>query len=129
MYLPSTDYDIDEYKLYLNELESAISALQSVEPVIITGDFNAHYQRWAVIQTLRGVYDLIDRNSLFAVSCSSITTGPNYTYISGQTATTVDYILVNTKLVPYMNSCEILTPDPLNLSDHLPISVSICVNI
>ena len=27
-----------------------------------------------------------------------------------------------------MNSCEILTPDPLNLSDHLPISVSICVN-
>ena len=128
VYLPSTDHDIDEYKLYLNELESAISALQSVEPVIITGDFNAHYQHWAAIQTLRGGYDLIDRNSLFAVSCSSITTGPNYTYLSGQTATTVDYILVNTKLVPYVNSCEILTPDPLNLSDHLPISVSICVN-
>ena len=48
---------------------------------------------------------------IFAVSCSSIATGPNYTYLYGKTATTIDYILVNTELAPYVNSCEILTPD------------------
>ena len=107
-----------------------ISAPQSVGPVIIAGDFNAHLPALSSNTNTQGrlLNDLIDRNSLFAVSCYSITTGPNYTYPSGQTATTVDYILVNTELVPYVNSCEILTPDPLNLSDHLPISVSICVN-
>ena len=127
VYLPSTDHDIDEYKLYLNELESAINALQSVGPVIVAGDFNAHLPALGSNTNTQGrlLNDLIDRNSLFAVSCSNITTGPNYTYLSDQTATTVDYILVNTELVSYVNSCEILTPDPLNLSDHL---LSICVN-
>ena len=42
VYLPCTDHDIDEYKLYLNELESAISARQSQGPVIVAGDFNVH---------------------------------------------------------------------------------------
>ena len=47
---------------------------------------------------------------IFAVSCSSIATGSNYTYLYGKTATTIDYILVNTELAPYVN-CKILTPD------------------
>ena len=70
--------------------------------------------------------DLLHRYSLYPVSCSSIATGPNYTYFSGQMVTTVDYILISSALASSVNSCKTLAHAPLNVSDHLPISVTIC---
>ena len=129
VYLPSTDHDIEEYKHYLNVLECAISALQSEGQVIVVGDYNAH------LPTLQHnnantqgqlLADLLHCYNLFPVSCSNIATEPKYTYFSGQTTTTVDYILINPELAPSVNSCTTLAHAPLNVSDHLPISISIC---
>ena len=97
--------------------------------VIVVGDFNAHLPtlqhnnantQWQLLA------DLLHCHNLFPVSCSSIATGPKYTYFSGQTTTTVDYILISPELAPSVNSCTTLAHAPLNVSDHLPISISIC---
>ena len=129
VYLPSTDHDIEEYKHYLNVLECAISALQSEGQVIVVGDFNAHLptlqQNNANTQG-QLLADLLHCHNLFPVSCSSIATGPKYTYFSGQTITTVDYILISPELAPSVNFCTTLDHAPLNVSDHLPISISVC---
>lgn len=129
VYLPCTDHDIEEYKYYLNELDCTIGALQSEGPVIVAGDFNAHLPTLNSITNTQGrlLSDLINHNSLYPVSCSSIATGPKYTYFSGQTTTTVDYILISSDLASHVSSCEILAQAPLNLFDHLPITTSICV--
>ena len=129
VYLPSTDHDIEEYKHYLNVLECAISALQSEGQVIVVGDFNTHLptlqQNNANTQG-QLLADLLHCHNLFPVSCSSIATGPKYTYFSGQTITTVDYILISPELAPSVNFCTTLANAPLNVSDHLPISISVC---
>ena len=129
VYLPSTDHDIDEYKTYLNELECAICALQSEGSVIVAGDCNAHLPSSCHNTNAQGqlLHEMIDRNYLYPISCSSIATGPKYTYFSGLSETTVDCIFIDSSFAPYVNSCQIATHDPLNVSDHLPISISIHV--
>lgn len=128
VYLPSTDHEIDEYKHYLNTLECAICALQSEGQVIVVGDFNAHLptpQHNNANTQGQLLADLLHRHNLFPVSCSSIATGPKYTYFSGQVMTTVDYILISVELASSVGSCTTLDHAPLNVSDHLPISISI----
>ena len=73
----------------------------------------------------RELFALVDRNHLYPVSCSNITSGPNYTYFSGSSKSTVDYIFLDAAFSSNVQSCEIRNHHPLNLSDHLPITLTI----
>ena len=42
VYLPSSDYEIEEFFGYLSELQNAVSILQQSGQVILAGDFNCH---------------------------------------------------------------------------------------
>ena len=68
---------------------------------MVLGDLNAHLpllQRSNTNTQGHLLDDLLHRNSLYPVSCSSIATGPNYTYLSCQSTTTVDYIIISSEL-------------------------------
>ena len=66
------------------------------------GDFNAHL---GVLGGVRGIgepnqqgvllHQLITRCNLYAVSLSSLSQGPQYTFQNSLSQTTVDYILVS----------------------------------
>ena len=103
--------------------------------VIIEGDFNAHV---AVAGNLRGnssqnshgnlLSHMVCRNDLFLSSLSNNTSGPCYTYFSGDTRTTTDYFIVDACLAQFIQKSAVLDHHPLNFSDHLPLmmSLSIC---
>ena len=60
---------------------------------------------------------------LSAVSAGSLSSGPSFTYLSGDVRTTVDYILADVEATCLMSDCCILPMDDLNTSDHLPLLV------
>ena len=73
--------------------------------------------------------DLLNRCKLHVVSLDESVSGPNYTYKSGNTDTTVDYILADIEASSCFNSCRIHCDDDLNSSDHLALSVTLSCHI
>ena len=134
VYLPCTDMGIDCYGEHLIELERLISEGQQLGPIVITGDFNAH------LGTLGGVrgrgspnqqgillHQLLVWCKLYAVSLSSLSEGPQYTFWNSTTRSTVDYIIASQEASDYIQRCFTREPAPLNNSDHLPISAVLCL--
>ena len=50
------------------------------------------------------------------MSVHSLSSGPSFTYISGDVRTTVDYILADVEATSLMSGCHILSMDDLNTS-------------
>ena len=102
--------------------------------MVIAGDFNAHLgtlagPRGSGPPNQRGfaLKDFIDRNELFVASHCSLSHGPSYTYHSGRYFSTIDYIIVNGPCSSLLTSCQAITDHPLNISDHIPLSLSLNV--
>ena len=114
------------------ELERVITESESYGPVVIAGDFNAHLgtqggERASDNLNPQGALlkQLVDRCELHVASLSASATGPLYTFESGDSQTTVDYIITNFEASHLVQSCATLDPSPLNCSDHLPVSVTL----
>ena len=122
-YLPSSDHSNDEFRTYVNDLASLISALESRGPTIILGDLNAHLNDASPDIRAQILLDVIHNYDLCIMSLSSISTGPGYTFFSGNSRTTVDYILANTCISHRIAKCYTHGHHELNFSDHLPLSV------
>ena len=131
VYLPCLDQGMDCNKEYLVELERIISESQIMGAVLVTGDFNAHIGGLGGLRGLgdpgaRGccyMYEMMEKCNLSAVSLGSMASGPGYTYLSGESQTTVDYILMDVEAASMMWSCITHHMDHLNTSDHLPLTV------
>ena len=134
VYLPTSDCTLDIYNDHLIEVEALINNHPDC-CVIIGSDFNAHV---AVASNLRGnssqnshgnlLSNMVCRNDMFSSSLSSNSSGPCYTYFSGDTRTTTDYFIVDACLAQFIQKSSVLDHHPLNFSDHLPLmmSLSIC---
>ena len=99
----------------------------------LVGDFNAHLQNPSddsVSRNQQGklLSDIIQNHSLFVASTSSLSNGPNYTFFSGANRTTDDCIITDTSLASTMCECRVHSHHPLNLSDHLPITISLLLS-
>ena len=73
--------------------------------------------------------EVLDRCKLHAVSLAEAASGPDYTYLSGNSSTIVDYILADVEASSCIESCEVLESIDLNTSDHLALSVTLCCDI
>ena len=136
VYLPCLDLGIGLYCDCLIELEKVISKSDCMGPVIVADDFNAHLgsilgPRVVCNPYLQGVLlgYLLDRCKLHAVSLCESVSGPNYTYKSGETCTTVDYILADIEASSCIDSCRVHSDEDLNTSDHLALSVTLSCHI
>ena len=116
VYLPYPDLGIDLHRDCLSKLEKVISGSECMGPAIVAGDFNAHLgsicgPRVEYNSNLQGVLleDLLDTCKLHAVSLCESVSGPNYTYKSGDTCTTVDYILTDIEASSCIDSCGMMT--------------------
>ena len=69
------------------------------------------------------LFDLVGHTDLFAASLCQISCGSSYSYFSGGHYTTVDYCLLDSHAAYVLQGCTTLDHHPLNLSDHLPISI------
>ena len=128
VYLPCSNYSSDEYLSYFQDLQSAVSAYKSYDPVIITGDFNVNFANVNHhCDRKQLVMDFIDAHSLYIVSQSSVCGVLNYTFFSSSCCSTLDYIIANSFIASEFLSCRIYPLHPLNLSDHLAISISLNV--
>ena len=126
---------MDCYRDHLLELEGIISDSILIGPVIILGDFNAHLGPLGGVcgsgnPNIQGILiaDIMDRHNLCAVSQCEWATGPLHTYASGNSMTTVDYIIATVDyIIASLDSTSIISSSvtlpmtDLNLSDHLPL--------
>ena len=64
-------------------------------------------------------------NNLCVTSQSSLCHGPSYTYFSANYSSTLDYIICDVSLTDNLINCFTYPTHPLNLSDHLPISLTL----
>ena len=69
--------------------------------------------------------DLLDTHSLYVVSQSSIHHGPKYTFFRDSCLSTLDYIVASSSIASTTLSCFTHLYHPLDLSDHLPLSISL----
>ena len=136
VYLPCLDLGMSYYSEILIELERVISDSSGFGPVIITGYLNAHLgnlwgPRASDNPNTQGLLlgEVFDRCSLHAASLSEHATGPDYTYHSGTSFTTVDYIFTDIEASSCVEQCWTHDDDDMNLSGHLPISAKFSCNV
>ena len=68
-----------------------------------------------------------DVSYIYAVSLSSLSEGPRYTFWNSSTQTTVDYAIAPSDTSDCIRQCFTHEYFPLNNSDHLPISTILSV--
>ena len=126
VYLPSSDHCFEEFKDCINEMSSAAGALESSGPVVLLGDFNTHLS----VNNNRSelLSQVIQEYNLYSVSTSCIAHGPDCTYFSGDWRTMIDYIFLDASLAHSAAKCYIHGHHSLNLSDHLPVLISLQLN-
>jgi len=111
----------------LADLESTISMLHPSGNIIIAGDLNAHLtdpEASSRPNSREGLaHECLHRHQLFPFSSSCYASGPKYTFFSNSVHTMVDYVLTDSSVTCLIDSCYVHEHHPLNLSDHLPISV------
>ena len=134
VYLPCSDQGMDCYRDHLQELECVISDSILLGPVIILGDFNAHRGSLGGVRgtgdsNLQGILlsDVMNRHNLCAVSQCEWASGPLHTYVSGNSMTTVDYIIASPDAISTISSCKTLPMNDLNMSDHLPLIAELSI--
>ena len=121
--MPSSDQSIAMYTECLDTVDAIISRITPKVPIIVLGDLNCHLGCLGGVRSNNEPNDrrvlwknIIDRHSLFVVSMGALVSGPVHN-ISGQSSTTLDYIVGNTASTSFLQSCTILEDHPLNTSD------------
>lgn len=122
-YLPSSDHSFEEFKDCVNELSSVAGALELYGPIALMGDFNTHLSTNDSRSEL--LSQVIQECNLYPVSTSCIAQGPNYTFFSGERRTMIDYIFLDASLGHSVVECCIHNHHSLNMSDHLPLSITL----
>ena len=130
VYLPTSDCSCVEYSETLIIIEHIINDHPDQYAIVI-GDFNAHTGPNGGSRSfdtenvhVQLLLDLVSRNDLFISSLSTITQGPCYTYFLGKVRTTMDYFIIDATLASLITDSRVLKHDPLNKSDHLPLSTT-----
>ena len=125
VYLPCSAYSNDTYSSYFQDLQSVIGRYEVNGPIIICGDFNVDVSSHHSDSRQMQLVDLLDTHSLYIVSQSSLHQGPNYTFFRDSHFSTLDYIVASSSIASTTLSCFTHLYHPLNLSDHLPLSISL----
>lgn len=94
------------YSLFLEELNILLSTQDPCYPLVLTGDFNVHFQK----SNLKIVQDLIDLTSSFGLK--QFVSGP-----SNKFGNTIDLLFMNS----FMFEMNEIQPISYNLGDHFPI--------
>ena len=100
-FLDSCNHSMEDFAEYLADLENTISTLQPTGRIILAGDLNVHLTQSNQSSSRESLlHHCIHRHNLYSVSTSTNNvSGPNYTFFSSTSHSTVDYILTESSLV------------------------------
>jgi endonuclease/exonuclease/phosphatase family metal-dependent hydrolase len=137
VYLPQRECAISQFDEYLYQLEYIIERCQSEGNVVIAGDFNCHFgvgigpRAWGrTTNNANKLKGSIDRQFLSIVDLESTCVGPKYIFhVNGVGTSYIVHCLVSDNLRSNVLLCQILDENILNTSDHLPIRVTLDVNL
>ena len=128
VYLPCQDLGMDLFHSCLTELEQLVCESRQLGPTVVLGDFNAHLGNLGGPKgngntNIQGLlHQHIVKSDLFVALLSEIAYGPSHIFQSGDTKTTIDYIMLDVCAASLLESCGTLED---NTSDHLPQSVQL----
>ena len=136
VYLPPSNYAINEYKDYIERLYDLHSIyLTDSSDLVLMGDFNCEVpgEKCSRLTKSRGIIlkQFIDDVNYVSVNNSTNCTGPSFTFqpeVDETRTTLIDHILIEKDNVHKVSKCAIID-DVENCSDHLPIYVSINMSI
>ena len=135
VYLPHQSCRIASFEDEVAALESVIIECLTDGQVLIIGDENVQLcldygLRGSPISSRHG--DLLMRMFLkYKIMCYDLlyATGPKYTYEKAGIRTYIDHVFVTDGLLEYVDKCEIMNDVIQNVSDHLPIWISLRTRI
>ena len=105
VYMPSSNYSIDEYTTYFQDLQSVIGTFERNGPIVLCGDLNVDISNPTHSPQRNQLLDnLVDCHSLFIASQSSTVSGPSYTYFSDTCQSVLDYIITSSSLAGCTNN-------------------------
>ena len=131
----------DVFVEVLDNIQSVIDKHQAAVPIKILGDFNVQLPRSKTLHDKwyreKGfsphssiMYDFICANDLL-VTDMLYEQDINYTFFchSRQAYTWIDHVLSTKSDLDCISQCKIITEDPCNVSDHLPVRLEFKVRI
>ena len=131
VYLPSTNHTINEFTEYVDKLYNLYLEYSSLGTVIFLGDINAEISgtRYNARPGNRQqiMNDFLVTTGLYSPVSDTICKGPLNTfspYESGLNRSLIDHILVDHSKSDLIQNCNILDDHYLNVSDHLPVIVT-----
>ncbi len=136
VYLPQRQSIISDFEHHMVVLENLVNTYTKTGNVLIIGDFNSHFGEefgnrfWGkTSKHAEQIAKMNERQGLTIVDGSSkICTGPEYTfYVDGIGCSYIDHCIISTSLLEYVENCKVINDSVINTSDHLAISVTICI--
>ena len=127
VYFPSSNHSLFKFLEYVEKLTDFIHSYRDRGIVVVMGDINAHLNTHAIFKKLdeRSVRFQKCLTELNLISVNSLDTciGANSTFVSynGEHESLIDHIIVPSEHSDYVNFCEILEDNALNVSNHRPI--------
>ena len=139
VYFPASSCDISMYIDCLNMLQIIVDQYSSQGVVIVAGDINgqlgpAPMRRPGTCQNERGKYfnDFLFYNQMFSTVSDISCKGPLFTYYPDyilNKPSQIDHFVLNLEYVDVVKACYVHDENVINLSDHVPISMSLNINI
>ena len=138
VYMPFFNGDNAQIQLYvetLDRLQATLDMYSEGPPCIIMGDFNASLPQkdtlsvnWYKIRPFNChsllLFDFLVNNDL-VVADFQFKQCVNYTYFKGLCKTYIDHCFVTKQTHNLINYCKIIDDMCDNVSDHLPVSISV----
>ena len=138
MYLPHQTCKIDSFLLALQELRRICETCLLDGEIICLGDSNCNLSS---MYGIRGCGITTGNAKLFAslmkqinmtiVDLTNLCTGERTTWTSddGLRHSYIDHICVSKKLIPFVEKCCVLPDSITNVSDHVPVSISLKLSV
>ena len=130
VYMPSQGSS-DDLVECLEDLSEIVETREVGAKVIICGDYNGDigsygFSRSQSPPTAQGMHiiSFLNRHGLYAVNMDPITTGQIHTCEGPNFISTLDYITIPVTMKPSVVRASVLSEDPLNTSDHYPVSIT-----
>ena len=138
VHLPSSNHSLDEFHETLDLLWVLYEYYCDHWITLVLGDFNGALgylggDKISSEPTARGklINEFLNYFNLFAANLNNVCSGPLDTFYSddGLSSSAIDLIVVPRTLLQYINWVYVFEKDYVNLSDHLPIALSIKISV
>ena len=130
VYMPQSGCGAEDYKDELLILEECIQTCLEQGDTLVMGDLNCHFgpeinvRGWGkTSKNAKFLLQVLQRNSMFVFDLGATCHGPKYTYNNGVNESYIDHCIINTGMSSNVIDCYVHDDLPINMSDHLPMSV------